>query len=254
MAKRFTDTNKYKKPFIRGLKGAYKLFWDYLYHDCDHAGIWIVDFEIAQLYVGKDMPITKELALLYFNDKEERIVEFDNGEKWFIPSFIEFQYGQLNPANRAHNSVISILEKNNLYKNKPLTSPLQEASFNSLKVRLIVAREEFEQKGMNSAQLTGSTSSYARKYALNGLFAIDDTKDDDFNNTHDKPVKPTVKKAPQTPPVVPTFDIKDIQTKIDACKSVEELMGIWADNKSLQANDAFVKILTTKKRQLNESK
>lgn len=113
-----------------------------------------------------------------------------------------------------------------------------------------LAREEFEQKGMNSAQLTGSTSSYARKYALNGLFAIDDTKDDDFNNTHDK----TVKKAPQTPPVVPTFDIKDIQTKIDACKSVEELMGIWADNKSLQANDAFVKILTTKKRQLNESK
>lgn len=113
-----------------------------------------------------------------------------------------------------------------------------------------LAREEFEQKGMNSAQLTGSTSSYARKYALNGLFAIDDTKDDDFNNTHDK----TVKTAPQTPPVVPTFDIKDIQTKIDACKSVEELMGIWADNKSLQANDAFVKILTTKKRQLNESK
>lgn len=114
-----------------------------------------------------------------------------------------------------------------------------------------LAREEFEQKGMNSAQLTGSTSSYARKYALNGLFAIDDTKDDDFNN--DKPVEPTVKKAPQTPPVVPTFDIKDIQTKIDACKSVEELMGIWADNKSLQANDAFVKILTTKKRQLNEN-
>ncbi len=113
-----------------------------------------------------------------------------------------------------------------------------------------LAREEFEQKGMNSAQLTGSTSSYARKYALNGLFAIDDTKDDDFNNTHDKPVKT----APQTPPVVPTFDIKDIQTKIDACKSVEELMGIWADNKSLQANDAFGKILTTKKRQLNESK
>ena len=113
-----------------------------------------------------------------------------------------------------------------------------------------LAREEFEQKGMNSAQLTGSTSSYARKYALNGLFAIDDTKDDDFNNTHGKPVKT----APQTPPVVPTFDIKDIQTKIDACKSVEDLMGIWADNKSLQANDAFVKILTTKKRQLNENK
>ncbi len=42
-----------------------------------------------------------------------------------------------------------------------------------------VAREAEIQKGMHSAQITGSTSSYARKYALNGLFCIDDTKDDD---------------------------------------------------------------------------
>jgi len=37
---------------------------------------------------------------------------------------------------------------------------------------------------MDSAQITGSTSSYARKYALNGLFAIDDTKDSDATNNH----------------------------------------------------------------------
>jgi len=41
------------------------------------------------------------------------------------------------------------------------------------------AREDLTKKGMDVAQLTGSTSSYARKYALNGLFAIDDTKDAD---------------------------------------------------------------------------
>jgi hypothetical protein len=128
MAKRFTDTNKYKKPFIRGLQGAYKIFWDYLYHECDHAGIWIVDFEIAQHYVGKDMPINKEDALKYFNNGEKRIIEVDNKTKWFIPSFIEFQYGILNPENRAHNSVISILSKYGLYKkNKPLVSPSEGA-------------------------------------------------------------------------------------------------------------------------------
>ena len=49
-----------------------------------------------------------------------------------------------------------------------------------------MAREEESKKGMDSSQLTGSTSSYARKYALNGLFAIDDTKDSDTTNTHDK--------------------------------------------------------------------
>lgn len=48
------------------------------------------------------------------------------------------------------------------------------------------AREDETKKGMDLAQITGSTSSYARKYALNGLFAIDDTKDSDATNTHGK--------------------------------------------------------------------
>ena len=46
------------------------------------------------------------------------------------------------------------------------------------------AREEEGKKGMDASQVTGSTSSYARKYALNGLLAIDDTKDADATNTH----------------------------------------------------------------------
>jgi len=44
------------------------------------------------------------------------------------------------------------------------------------------AREAETKKGMDDAQITGSTSSYARKYALNGMFAIDDTKDSDATN------------------------------------------------------------------------
>lgn len=48
------------------------------------------------------------------------------------------------------------------------------------------AREPETKKGMDEAQITGATSSYARKYALNGLLAIDDTKDADATNTHDK--------------------------------------------------------------------
>ena len=46
------------------------------------------------------------------------------------------------------------------------------------------AREEEVKKGMDAAQITGSASSYARKYALNGLFAIDDTRDADSTNEH----------------------------------------------------------------------
>ena len=47
-----------------------------------------------------------------------------------------------------------------------------------------LAREDEVKKGMDSSQITGSVSSYARKYALNGMFAIDDTKDSDSTNTH----------------------------------------------------------------------
>lgn len=44
------------------------------------------------------------------------------------------------------------------------------------------AREEDSKKGMDGSQVTGASSSYARKYALNGMFAIDDTKDSDATN------------------------------------------------------------------------
>ena len=48
------------------------------------------------------------------------------------------------------------------------------------------AREEETKKGMDGSQVTGASSSYARKYALNGLFDIDDNKDSDTTNTHGK--------------------------------------------------------------------
>ena len=57
-----------------------------------------------------------------------------------------------------------------------------------------LAREPLSQKGMNEAQITGSASSYARKYALNGLFAIDDTKDSDA----DEYTKQTTKSSAKT--------------------------------------------------------
>ena len=54
------------------------------------------------------------------------------------------------------------------------------------------AREDESQKGMSSAQVTGSVSSYARKYSMNALFAIDDNKDADITNTHNKDIKPNM--------------------------------------------------------------
>lgn len=59
------------------------------------------------------------------------------------------------------------------------------------------AREPQTKTGMDASQITGTASSYARKYALNGLFCIDDTKDADTDEYHNQttPVKPVVKKS-----------------------------------------------------------
>ena len=58
------------------------------------------------------------------------------------------------------------------------------------------ARESLQKKGMDDSQITGTASSYARKYALNGLYLIDDTKDADTdeyrNQTKQEPNKPNV--------------------------------------------------------------
>jgi hypothetical protein len=128
MAKRFTDSEKWKKPFIKKLPMQYKLLWFYLLDDCNHAGVWQVDLEIASLRIGYKLNLKDSITAL--NDK---IKVFDNGEKWFIKDFIEFQYGELNEKNRAHKSVISVLTKYNLLSlNKPLTSPLQGAPYKPL--------------------------------------------------------------------------------------------------------------------------
>lgn len=124
MAKRFTDTDKWKKPFIRSLKAPYKLLWLYILDECDHAGIWQIDIEVANIKIGEK--INLETALLQFDG---RVIKID--DKLFIPDFVEFQYGKLNPENRAHKSVIDILSKHNLlndeFEIKPLASPLEGA-------------------------------------------------------------------------------------------------------------------------------
>lgn len=65
------------------------------------------------------------------------------------------------------------------------TAKLTDAETENSIFTTAFAREDESKKGMDSSQLTGATSSYARKYALSGLFALDDTKDSDFTNTGD---------------------------------------------------------------------
>lgn len=131
MAKRFIDSDLFKKRFIRGLKGAYKLLWVYLFCECDNAGIWNVDIEAAELFCGQKYSL-EDLKKVF----EGKIFFFDQEAKAFIPDFIEFQYGsELNERNPAHRSVLEKLNKYQLISVlnqwnqegiiKPLPTPLQ---------------------------------------------------------------------------------------------------------------------------------
>ena len=76
------------------------------------------------------------------------------------------------------------------------TATIEESFGDVVSEASAFAREAEVKKGMDEAQITGSASSYARKYALNGLFAIDDTKDPDATNDHgSKLPKPTTKQS-----------------------------------------------------------
>ena len=110
MAKRFTSTDKWRKKWIRELKPKHKLFWFYLLDNCDHAGIWEVDIDLASFQIGVELDEQEVLQTF-----QRKIVPFKNG-KWFIPKFVEYQYGELNEKVNAHKSVIKILKKYGLNK------------------------------------------------------------------------------------------------------------------------------------------
>ena len=93
------------------------------------------------------------------------------------------------------------------------------------------AREPLARKGMDDAQVTGATSSYARKYALNGLFAIDDTKDAD----HGPP--PQQQQRPQSPP--PKKTRTTAERVAGACKAYGEC----SDSQAIRDLDEHLPLL-----------
>ena len=117
MAKRFTETEKWKDPWFCGLTEKERMFWIYLLDNCNHAGIWQVNWALVDFYIN---------GFKFDHTKFEGRISYISETKWFICKFIDFQYkGELNPENRTHKSVLNILQKEGA--SKGLTSPYQGA-------------------------------------------------------------------------------------------------------------------------------
>lgn len=92
------------------------------------------------------------------------------------------------------------------------TATLTDCEDGSFVSNTAYAREPVSKKGMDDSQITGTASSYARKYALNGLFAIDDNKDPDTDEYAKQTAKPS---APAPKPKAPTSAPKSYSSMDD---------------------------------------
>lgn len=116
MGKRFTDTDKWKDEWFTDLEPAMKIFWVYICDNCDHAGIWRVNFKIASSMIGAILDRQSALKAL---GKRIRVLSDD---KWYIEKFIAFQYPKgLSPKCKPHLGVISLLKSHSIDLNSYLT-------------------------------------------------------------------------------------------------------------------------------------
>lgn len=104
-----------------------------------------------------------------------------------------------------------------------------------------LAREDEVKKGMDGSQITGTASSYARKYALNGLFLIDDTKDADTDEYHDQTHKTTAK-PPREEGAGKTITKEEQERLIRACAEAGPNMTI--DNALAACNKTNIEDIT----------
>lgn len=118
------------------------------------------------------------------------------------------------------------------------------------------AREEETKKGMDGSQITGASSSYARKYALNGLFAIDDNADSDTTNDgqHQEAQQKTQTQQPNTQqPATPQYHPSDLNeglAYLSRCVSKDNLLWVIQHYQPLCSNAQFMQAVSAKKKQL----
>ena len=124
------------------------------------------------------------------------------------------------------------------------------------------AREEETKKGMDGSQITGASSSYARKYALNGLFAIDDNADSDTTNDgqHQAAQQQSARAAQTTQTAQSaqqiaaqqyhTNDLNEGLAYLNRCISKDNLIWVVQTYKPLTASAQFMQAVSAKKKEL----
>ena len=107
MAKRLTDTEKWNDDWYISLCNDYRIIWQWLLDNCNHAGICKRSIRLLNLMCNTSISEAELIIIM-----EGRVVS--NGNNWFIPKFLKFQYASLHSNRPVIISVIKELEKHNL--------------------------------------------------------------------------------------------------------------------------------------------
>jgi len=107
MAKRFTDTEKWKDDWYLSLSNDYRIIWQWLLDNCNHAGICKPSINLMNMMCNTSIDEKVLIEIM-----SGRVLKINN--IWFIPKFLKFQYGTLNSKKPAVISVVNELKKNNL--------------------------------------------------------------------------------------------------------------------------------------------
>lgn len=165
MAKRLTDSEKWKDPWFKKLKGEMQLFWLFVLDTCDHAGIWKDQLDDFNRITGSILGYEKIIE-----NFKGRMIPI-NDDTFLIPKFIMFQYTNFNAdRNNAHKGVARSLDGfgitydqvysfvrsektsfvNLISQNEPLVSPSegpQDKEQEKEQVKVMVMEQEKEKVG-----------------------------------------------------------------------------------------------------------
>ncbi len=156
---------------LKAPKNQYNSFGKYSYRSCEDI------FEAVKPLLAKNKCVLKI--------EDEMLVLGDNTKEKYTESYYDKDLKRENER--------TIITGGQRFYIKA-TAILKDLESEEYVINTAYAREEETKRGMDGSQITGASSSYARKYALNGLFLIDDVKDSDTTNTGNSEEK-TVKLA-----------------------------------------------------------
>lgn len=188
----------------------------------------------------------KEINIKLMNIQQEL-----KAPKWQYNSFGKYAYRScedileaVKPLLKKEKVVLTISDELQYIGNRyyiKATATLIDTESEATISNSAYAREEETKKGMDGSQITGASSSYARKYALNGLFGIDDNKDSDTTNIQSKEEKEDKKASPKQIELIQKYYQGENLTKLLEVNNLEKLEDMSINKASEILSKLFAK-------------